>query len=129
MNFQRGIDPKTKMEVGAASIAIRVMDMVRVNFNEVTGHSNGMTNVSHKETHGMFKQLAAHPTITQKRYKHLRKYYRPRKVHPDREHISWADLLGKFVLLDGEIYKMPITSQGGNDLLTIEEFTAGSSTL
>ena len=113
MNFQRDIDPKTKMGLGAASVAIRVLDLIKVNFNEVTGHSNGMSNVSHRETHGMFKQLAAHPRITHRRYKELRKYYRPRKVHPDREQISWADLLGEFIIFDGILYKMPITSGTG----------------
>lgn len=108
MKFERGQDPRKTMDIGARKIAVEVLDVVEVSYDKVLGHSNGMRSVSLKKTHELFKQLSSHRILSRERYRELRMYYRPRKANPEREQISWFNLLGELVFFDGELYRIPI---------------------
>lgn len=113
MNFERGRDPKQVLDIGAAKVAIKIMDLqVNGGYSTATGQTFGVSTLSKKKTHSLFKKLSERPNIPREFLAELKWKYRPRLSAPgdlvlNKQTLSWNALLDHFILYDEVLYRIP----------------------
>ena len=111
MRFKRGQDAKDALKIGRAAVAIEMLDILLVYYNDVTGQNNGMANMGWEDMHNLLKRMSTNK-LSKNEVAKIRKKYRPRRM--DRSAISWNTLFGKIIKLQGEYYELKIPK--GHDI-------------